>query len=750
MTKSSPVDMFFDPEDPLERKFEKLKVIAEKLIARVENVKNEGQQGYFHFERAVALEDQVRHRTQDLQEALDVLNATNAQLASAQRETEKARKNLSNAVEAFHEGFAIFDVHENIVMKNSRFLAQLPDVASKVKDGMNFEDYVKLSASSKFISFPNGISKNNWIIERLKAHHENRVNHILELTNGEWMQVTEQRIDDGGTIILQTDITDLVQLQRDERERMLDQQAQLVKETLDHVEQVILIFDQHGRLAEWNGPAIIILSLPPFFLKKGTRLRRFADIFTSGVVFPASCHPESIVDWLRMHAPRPILRKEMRTKNGYELEVLGREMSDGSTLLAMTDVTKIRKAHAELKKANETLEQRVLDRTKELKSARDAAQRANASKSRFVAAASHDLLQPINAAKLFISALQQTDLDNKQADVSSRIEKSFQSVETILGALLDISKLDSGKVALNICDFELAPIFERLHEEFFVMAAEKGLDLRIVQSTVSVSSDPTYLRRIIQNLVSNAVRYTQKGRVSIGVRRRKDYVDIYVHDTGPGIAPNEKSRIFGEFQRASSSRSDQSGMGLGLAIVERACQMLDHDLELVSTLEKGTYVRVSVPYAQSLKMESEAPHVIEKSSPIPHNMIAMVIENDRSVSDAMEAVLEGWGMTVIHASDFEMATQEIESLGMTPDIFIVDYHLDNDVNGIDVIRSLRQKHMLFRTILLTANRDPMVQAEATSMGIFVRYKPVNTKELKVLISGLLLENGAAGGAVRVT
>ena len=548
MKPNSQIDNFFDPRDPLERKFEKLKVITEKLMSRVEQATTDRGQGYFHFERAIALEDQVRYRTRDLQEALDILNATNAQLASAQRETEKARRNLSNAVEAIREGFAIFDAHENLVMKNSRFLAQLPDIAHKVQPDTNFETYVKLSASSQFIKFPNGLSASDWIKERLSAHEENRVNLILELMGNEWMQVTEQRTEDGGTIILQTDITDLVKLQSEERERMLDQQASLIKETLDHVDQVILIFDRFGRLAEWNGPAIAKLKLPPWLLKKGTRFSRFDEVFGSGKVFKENCDPREVIDWLTQASPRDALRKELITLNGYQLDVLGREMSDGSTLLAMTDISKLRTAHAELRQVNETLELRVWERTQELREARDSAERANASKSRFVAAASHDLLQPINAAKLFISALQQTDLNEKQQAISGRIEKSFQSVETILGALLDISKLDSGKVALNISEFDLAPIFERIQEEFGVLAQEKGLDLRIVPSSLRIRSDPTYFRRIIQNIVSNAVRYTQKGRISIGVRRRKSHVDIYVHDTCPGISLEDQKQIFNRYQ----------------------------------------------------------------------------------------------------------------------------------------------------------------------------------------------------------
>lgn len=734
---SDPFDSLINPADPIERQNAKLKVIVQKLMARVEQTSLDRSAGYFHFERAIALEDQVRHRTLDLQEALDILNATNAQLASAQRETEKARRNLSSAVNAIQEGFAIFDAHENLILKNDQFAALLPDIQGQIYTGMNFEEYVQLCVSSDCLSLPDGMTEADWVAHRLKSHEDESVHFTLMLRDNHWLQVSEQRTEDGGTIILQTDMTDVMRLEHEERSRMLDAQGQIIKDTLEHIEQGVLIFDAEGRLAEWNEPASQFLHIPPRFLKKGTRLARFEGLFDPARVFHPQSNPRRIYDWLRQLQGRETFRAEMGTIHGAQLEVYGQEMRDGSCVLSFTDITKLRRAHRELREANTQMEQRVRERTEELRAARDLAQRANASKSRFVAAASHDLLQPVNAAKLFISSLQHTDLSDRQAATVERISASFQSVETILGALLDISKLDSGKAVLNVSDIDLGPIFERLAEEFTPVARQKGLDLRIIPTSVSVHSDPVYLRRILQNLVSNALRYTQRGRVVVGVRRMAETVKISVMDTGIGIAPDEQKLIFQEFHRVDSKQQSDTAMGLGLAIVERACTMLEHPLRLRSELGRGTVFDVEIPYAEQPAFAFDLPDYDGAGPVTMQNAMIMVIENDPNVRDGMERMLETWGATPLMANDLTEAQAHIEALGLMPDVFLVDYHLDDGMDGLRAITSLRQLYGPIRAILLTADRDQLLQAEATALGVFLRYKPVDIQDLNRLVSGLL-------------
>lgn len=377
------------------------------------------------------------------------------------------------------------------------------------------------------------------------------------------------------------------------------------------------------------------------------------------------------------------------------------------------------------------------ERTKELRIARDTAQIANASKSRFVAAVSHDLLQPVNAAKLFISSLENTPLNERQVLLVERISKSFQSVESILGALLDISKLDSGQAALNISEFGVQSVLDGIRNEFRPQAREKGLRLTVMPCSADVRSDPVYLRRILQNLVSNAIRYTQSGRILIGVRRRKHCAEFLVSDTGIGIAKEEQSRVFEEFHRIDRQLVSDSAMGLGLTIVRRACDMLGHELSLRSTLGEGSTFTVCVPFAKE-KVPAQAEQAISfDPPPLLENVIIMVVENDPTVAEGMEHILETWGATPVIVTHLEQAFSQIEELDILPDIFLVDYHLDNMQNGLDFIAGMRKRFGVIRSILLTADRNPAIVKAANKQGAFVRYKPIDIPELYRLIASLI-------------
>lgn len=737
MSDPHSTDGLLRASDSLERENEKLKVIVDKLMSRVEHATMDRAQGFMHFERAIALEGEVQQRTRKLEEALDVLHATNANLAVAQRAAEEARRDLSTSVESIQEGFAIFDASETLVMKNSRFSAMFLDVVGEIKQGIRFEDYLRLTAGSEYIVRPGKMSVDDWVNRRIAVHKSNSVNFTLELKDDLWLQISEQSTPDGGTIVLQTDITDHTRLEREERAKILDRQAKIVKATLEHIEQGVLIFDADCKLIEWNEAAIKILKINRRLARAGTRLARFEQLFEPGVVFTSDSEPQIVFDWASLRKDREILRYELEAVNGYLYDVMGQEMADGSFLVSFNDVTKLRQTYKDLHRVNATLEQRVVERTDELRAARDSAERANASKSRFVAAASHDLLQPVNAAKLFISSLEHTELDQKQDSIVGRISQSFQSVETILGALLDISKLDSGQVALNVSDFSLDQIFDRLLDEFSGAAAKKGLELTVVRTSARVNSDPVYLRRILQNLVSNAIRYTDKGRVVVGVRRRADGVDAYVIDTGIGIAPEEQELVFKEFHRTDPTQSQESAMGLGLAIVERACLMLEHDLTLTSAVGEGTSIRVSIPYAEQEELPVET---MQPSRDLPSslkNALIMVIENDPAVRDAMERMLETWGAAPVIAASQEDAEVQISELGLMPDIFLVDYHLDDNKNGLDLIKNLRAKHGPLLSVLLTADRSTELERVAHSQGVFLRHKPLDIVDLQELVGGLL-------------
>ncbi len=582
-----------DPADPPERRIEKLLAVAGALMARVEAATDDGGAAYAQFQRAAMLEDQVRERTRDLEHALDLLNESNARLAQAMREAEAARANLSSAIETVQEGFALFDVEDRLVMCNSRFGMHLTDIHASLRPGLAFSDYVQLVSRSQHLELPAGETPATWADRRMQRHRDRHVIFNVRLIWDRWIQVSEHRTAEGGTVILQTDVTDIIRNERVERGRMLDDQARMIRATLDHLDQGVAIFDAERRLAGWNQRLSFLLTLPLSRLRLGLSFDQLLAQMSGEMRLDAPMDPARLQAWAHHGPGRAPLTFQAERLGGLILTVFAQELPDGGFVMSFTDITAERAALAALHRANETLEARVRERTLELEDALADAERANASRTRFVAAASHDLLQPLAAAKLFIASAAEGD----GAGALDKALNALQSVEGILGALLDISKLESGPMAVSVGPVEVQPMLQRLAEEFAPLAAAKGLSLRLHPGGGTVVSDAGYLRRILQNLIGNAIRYTSRGGVLIGLRARGNALRLEVWDTGPGIPEEAQERIFREFQRLNARASAAEGMGLGLAIVERACGLLGHPLELVSRLGRGSVFRVTVPLA---------------------------------------------------------------------------------------------------------------------------------------------------------
>lgn len=312
------------------------------------------------------------------------------------------------------------------------------------------------------------------------------------------------------------------------------------------------------------------------------------------------------------------------------------------------------------------------------------AEEANRAKSRFVAAASHDVRQPLNAAKLFLGSLTETDLSGNQAAIVSKLSSALESVEGLIGSLLDISRLDSATIEVQRSRFPIGRILDPLLQEFAPLAIGRGLELRHVECGLWVESDPYYLRQIIQNILSNAIRYTERGRVLVGCRRRHGQVFIEVHDTGPGIRQEELPLVFEEFRRlprASGVADNGEGAGLGLAIVKRACSLLDHGLELQSEPGRGTRFSVGLPVCSPIQ---ELPPSSDGSpAESAETLIAILIADDAElVSTAFER-LEQWSIGTMQAGSLGEAERLIEQLGMIPDVVLIDY---DAVQGMDFSR----------------------------------------------------------------
>ncbi|MEP2530732.1 PAS-domain containing protein [Shimia sp.] len=717
-----------DPTDSLERQNEKLLKIVETLMRRTEQGSDPAGMAYAQFERAAMLEEEVRVRTRELEHALDLLNESNAQLGQANAAAEEARANLANAIETVQEGFALFDADETLVMCNSRFGKHMQDIHHHFKPGLPFQEYVRLVSCSPFLELPDGVTSQDWAARRMLRHKDNHVVFNARMTGSRWLQVSEHRTGDGGTVVLQTDVTDMVLIERQERERLLDDQAQLIKATLEHLNQGICIFDNQTRLVGWNRRVGELLSIPAGRFRLGSRFQTVYGLLLQDMPPQPNGDAEILTNWAAHNARRAPLSLELTISGDRTLAVFAQQMPDGGFVISFTDVTAERSAVRAISEVNETLERRVMERTLELEDALSEAERANASKSRFVAAASHDLLQPLSAAKLFVASLESDLEDAKLRERMTKTSGALQSVENILGALLDISRLDSGAAAVDITDLSLQAMLAQLRDEMQPLAQEKGLEFTVDADPAMVTSDATYLRRILQNLISNALRYTEVGAVSVTLTRKPGRIGVIVHDTGPGIPKEQHEKIFDEFHRVNAQASPSEGLGLGLAIVERACRLLKHPLEMESVPGQGTTFMLELP--ESVQEELDLGRPVARQTACLSKRIVLLIENDADLRNALSLTLESWGADVLPCKGGAEALALLEEIDIAPDVVLADYQLDNGQFGTDAIADLRARFGDIPACVISANRAVPLSLECTRLGAALLYKPIDPDALR--------------------
>ena len=377
----------------------------------------------------------------------------------------------------------------------------------------------------------------------------------------------------------------------------------------------------------------------------------------------------------------------------------------------------------------------------ELGRAKADAEEANISKTRFLAAASHDILQPLNAARLYVTSLVERQGSGEDARLVTNVDASLEAVEEILGALLDISRLDTGAMKAEIVTFRIDELLRQLEVEFAPLAREKGLKLVFVPSSLTVRSDRRLLRRLLQNLVSNAIKYTPKGRVLIGCRRRRGKLRIDVYDTGLGIPQSKKRAIFREFHRLDEGAKVARGLGLGLSIVERIARVLGHKIDLKSTVGRGSHFSVEVPLSAAVPLSAPQRGALGVDRTQLLGTVVLCIDNEPAVLDGMQTLLGGWGCLVITAPDLASAIAAVDDAKVEPNGLLVDYHLD-DGNGIDAIAELRRRFGAdLPAILITADRSP--REDARLHDIRVLNKPVKPAALRALLAQWRVQRIAA-------
>jgi CheY-like chemotaxis protein len=410
-----------------------------------------------------------------------------------------------------------------------------------------------------------------------------------------------------------------------------------------------------------------------------------------------------------------------------------------------TDVTDYKKVESELREIAETLEMRVEERTEQLRQAKLEAEQANHSKTKFVAAASHDLLQPMNAARLFVSALRSRDLkDGEAASLAERVDTSLRAAEELVDALLDISKLDAGAVQPEIKDVAAADLLESLAEQFAPLAADRGLELTVMPTRLAVRTDPRMLKRVLQNFIANALRYTRHGGVLVGCRRRGTDVEFQVWDTGPGVPSDALALIFEEFRRLEQpSPWGEKGVGLGLSICDRIARILDHKLVVSSRHGHGSVFAIRTPRSVAPAVHRSVHDPRTRGVPL-QGMTVLCLDDELDILDGMAALLGRWDVRVLAART--IAEAEVLAVAERPDVILADFHLRESESGLDALSRLSAMNGGRPGALVTANASVEVVAAARAGGFEMLRKPVKPAALRALLAAFARRKVAGAGS----
>lgn len=663
------------------------------------------------------------------------------------RERELAEKSvlLQATLDNIAQGVAVYDKDLNLVAWNDCFVRLLNLPTKVVRQGATWQDFVDHNTRLSWDGLSDKAMSREDLGERPLAVEEEWQGRVLD--------IRRTVMPGGGFVNTYTDITE-----RKRNEEALRDSERRIRTITDAMPALIAYVDSEQRFRFVNKPYEDWFNRPreeidgqPMWVALGTEHyeQRRDNVL-------AALAGNEVTFEMELPAENGAVRYALATyipHFGETGEVLG-------YYALIQDITERRMVAEALKESKESLERRVAERTaalmalngklhqeiaerkqieEALRVAKAEAEQANLSKTKFLAAASHDLLQPLNAARLFVSALSDLEQIPQNGVLIENTDVALAAVEDLLGALLDISKLDAGVVQAEPGDFPIESLLGAMATEYAAQARERSLELRVVSSSAVVYSDIRLLRRIIQNFLSNAMRYTRSGRVLLGCRRDGSRLRIEVWDTGPGIPEDKLVEIFEEFRRLGNDQSGRDrGMGLGLAIVERVARMLDHRIGVRSVQGEGSVFSVTVPVGDRRRQVRPPEPVPAASLNRLAGSLVLVIDNERSILSGMTALLEGWRCAVVTATSGEEAIQVIESLERPPDIAIADYHLENGATGVCALRAvLDHCGVSIPSLIITADRLPEVQEEVNANGFQLLNKPVKPAQLRSLMTSML-------------
>jgi len=515
--------------------------------------------------------------------------------------------------------------------------------------------------------------------------------------------------------------------------------------SLQHLPQGVSVVDADLNLVAWNRRYIELFKFPPGFIRVGLPI---AEVFRynarRGLLGPGPIE-EAIARRLDHLRSGKAHMHERERSDGSVIEIRGNPLPEGGFVTSYADITAYKEAARDLRSLADTLERRIDERTHDLAEAKQDAENANRSKTRFVAAAVHDLLQPLNAARMFASALRSRLQEADSREIADNVESALAAQDSILNSLLDIARLESGALETRVRDFALGPLLEALARDFGIVAASHGLRMDCVATRAVVRSDEALLRRILQNFLSNAIRYTPQGRLLLGCRRSGDGLRIEVHDTGPGIPEARQQEIFEEFRRLDHGTARERGAGLGLAIVDRIARLLGHRIGLRSMPGRGSVFSVEVPLVAT-RVDTPSMSATETAGADAGNDSLLdgcrvwCIDDDPRVCEATRTLLERWDCRVELAAGVDAALAAVRP-GHAPEIVLLDVRL-GDITGPELYPRLAA---LWGSeppvILVTAERDEALRLQAQRNDWGFLSKPVRPPALRALIMQMRLRSG---------
>ncbi|MCG7198353.1 PAS domain-containing protein [Marinobacter pelagius] len=748
--REHPENLKEEPKDrriaELEAENQRLRRIRDALIERVESGVAHKPEPYAAFEHSVILAEQVRERTDALNRAMEELKASNKALCRAREEAETTRQRLNDAIESIADGFVLFDRQHRMIQSNSRFRSYWRHVdVSAPEPGTSIQD-VKARARVSGL-----------IVE--EHRHEDAEGAVFLLSNDRWVQVTERPTREGGLVVLYSDITDVKNSEMARRLKALEESERWIRVVTDHVPALIAYVGADmtvqfcNKVYEaWYGRAgspllgqrLDEIHCPDFYQRLLPQIMEVMDGHNVTFELEETGEDGDVRYMLRSYVPN---FDEYGDIIGFF--VLIRDITDRrKTALALEQAydnleRRVKERTAALTGLNNQLRQEISERAMVEARLRDAkleAERANMSKTKFLAAVSHDLLQPLNAARLFTSALQEQSFGPKAEGLVRSVSTSLDDVENLLGTLVDISKLDAGVIKPDVTAFDLRDLLNNIAREFRQMALAENLQLDFVPSSAVVESDSQLLARILRNFLTNAIRYTRSGRILLGCRRRKDHVLLQVWDTGPGIPDDKLTEIFQEFKRIQPSGSQaDKGLGLGLAIVDKISRMLGHEVTVSSVEGRGSVFSVRVPVGRLRPDRPGAdPSAESRLDGGLSGARVWVIDNDLAICQGMKTLLEGWDCRVVTAKSLEDLERQLAPESSPVDLILADYHLDNEENGVDVVGEINRRRAVPAPVLMiTANYTNELKQHIRELGYLLMNKPVKPLKLRSVLNHVI-------------